>query len=236
MQKVKDIRDKFVKLYQNQEFVIDKTGVKVIDIIGKQFEADEPYIFGMPNYDYIQREIEWYKSKSLNVYDIPGGPPKIWERVSDENGFINSNYGWMVFSKENGSQYQNCLNELRKNKDSRRGVMIYMRPEMWNDYDKNGMSDFCCTWGVQFLIRNDILYSYIIMRSNDCVFGFKNDRAWHQYVLDKLSKDLNIKNTKMIWNAGSLHIYERHFYLLEHYIKTGETHITKKEYDKLYIK
>ena len=97
--------------------------------------------------------------------------------------------------------------------------MIYNRPEMWVDYNKNGRSDFMCTYGVQFLIRNGILYSYVIMRSNDSIFGYNNDYYWHRYVLDKVAEELGIKETKMIWTSGSLHIYERHFYLIEDYIK-----------------
>jgi thymidylate synthase len=233
MQLVKDIRNKFAQLYKNKSFILDKTGIKVVELICEQFEADENYIFGEPNDDYIRRELAWYLSQSLNVNDIEN-TPKIWKKVADPDGFINSNYGWCIFSKENGNQYDNCLNELRNNRSSRRGTMIYNRPEMWVDYNKNGRSDFMCTYAVQFFIRNNTLYSHVLMRSNDCIFGFNNDRAWHQYILDKLSYDLDIKNNIMIWNAGSLHMYERHFYLLEHYIKTEETNISLNNYNVLY--
>jgi thymidylate synthase len=58
-------------------------------------------------------------------------------------------------------------------------------------------------------------------RSNDAVFGFNNDALWAKYVLEKLSCDLSNKLNRTInvgniwWNAGSLHIYERHFKFLE---------------------
>jgi thymidylate synthase len=231
---VQDIRDQFIEKYQNKDFEVDKTGVKTIDIVCSQFEADENHIFGIPNEDYQKREIQWYLSKSLNVNDIPGVVPKIWTQVADPSGFINSNYGWMVFSEENGNQYDHCIDELKRNRSSRRAAMIYNRPSIWNEYNKNGMSDFICTYATQLLIRNDVLYYYVLMRSNDSIFGFNNDKAWHQYVLDKLSIDLDVKKTKMIWNSGSLHIYERHFYLIDHYIKTGETFISLKDYNVKY--
>jgi thymidylate synthase len=62
------------------------------------------------------------------------------------------------------------------------------------------------------------------MRSNDAVFGFDNDSLWHQYVQNKLANDLsefikkNIICDNIIWNAGSLHIYERHFKYLDELI------------------
>lgn len=141
---ITDIRKIFIEKYKNSDFVIDKTGVKTIEIIGNSFIADEDYIIRKPSYEYIKREIEWYKTMSLYVDDIPGETPKIWKDVSDKNGKINSNYGWCIFSEENGSQYNYVLNELSKNPNSRRAAMIYNRPSMHTDFNKNGMNDFLC--------------------------------------------------------------------------------------------
>ena len=235
---VSDIREQFAAKYLNKEFIKDKTGATTVELIGQSFEADENTIFGEVNENYVKREIEWYVSQSLNVNDIPGETPKIWKQVADPDGFINSNYGWCVFHKNNYEQYENCLKELLKNKDSRRAVMIYTRPSMWLDYNKNGMSDFCCTENVQYFIRNEELISTPRLRSNDAIFGYKNDFAWQIYILnnlyDKLSLNYTLKSKKIIWNSGSLHIYSSHYYLIEHYIKTGETHITKEKYKELY--
>jgi len=99
---VEDIRNYFKDALALEEFVIDKTGVKTIELINASFIADEESIFGEPNHDYIRREIDWYLSKSLNVNDIPGKVPEIWKQVADNKGNINSNYGWCIFSPENG--------------------------------------------------------------------------------------------------------------------------------------
>jgi thymidylate synthase len=53
------------------------------------------------------------------------------------------------------------------------------------------------------------------MRSNDAVFGYKNDWAWQKHVLDSLCKELNVPAGQIYWNVSSLHIYERHFGLLK---------------------
>ena len=82
------------------------------------------------------------------------------------------------------------------------------------DYNLNGMSDFMCTNAVQYLYRNGKLNAVVQMRSNDVVFGYKNDYAWQKFVLDKLAADLETDPGKIIWNAGSLHVYERHFKLV----------------------
>ena len=229
---VSDIRSEFVRLLNNEEFVIDKSGVKTVEIIDAHFIADEEAIFGEPNYDYIDRELMWYISKSLNVNDIPGGPPAIWKQVADKNGFINSNYGWCVFSEANGNQFMQTANELIKNPYSRRATMIYNRPSMHADYNKNGMSDFMCTYATQHFIRNNQLITRMEMRSNDAIFGYRNDYAWIKFVHNELLEHLNTwrkdafidgivnyTSGPIYWNAGSLHIYSRHFSLIENYAK-----------------
>jgi thymidylate synthase len=212
MLNVQDIREYLIRELQAESFVVDKTGVKTIEMIGATFEADEPTIFGDVNDDYIQRELDWYKSMSLYVDDIPGITPAIWKQVADRGGKINSNYGWAIYHKDNYLQYANVLNELQFSPNSRRAVMIYTRPTMWNDYNRDGMSDFMCTNTVQYMIRNGQLVVIVQMRSNDVVFGYRNDYAWQKYVAFHMTKDLKLtKQPKIIWHVGSLHVYERHF-------------------------
>ena len=222
MKKVADIRRQFIQKYRDQDFVIDKTGVKMIEIIGESFLVDEDWIIRKPNYEYAQREIEWYKSQSLYVDDMPGEVPKIWKQVSDKDGKINSNYGYLIWSDENFNQYKNVLHELEKNPYSRRAIMIYNRPSMHYEYDLNGMNDFVCTLGNSFYIRDDKLISHYMMRSNDCLYGFCNDAQWAKYVQAMLAKDLDVEVGDLIWTASSLHAYEYHFIHIENLIKADE--------------
>lgn len=231
---VQNIRKQFaIKLLEN-DFITDKTGQKVIELISASFIANDESIFGVPNYDYIKREIAWYNSQSLNVNDIPGETPAVWKAVSSKRGLINSNYGWAIYSEKNGLQYQNTLNELRLNPNSRRAVMIYNRPSMHKDYNKGGMSDFMCTNAVQYLIRNGQLEAIVQMRSNDVVYGYRNDYAWQRHVLLKLASDLGVEPGSIYWNAGSLHVYQKHFYLVEHYSQSFEPNIKKSDFVKEY--
>lgn len=209
------IREAFKTRLAIKKFVKDKSGVNMIEIIGASFLANEPSIFGDPNQEYIQRELDWYKSMSLNVGDIPGGPPEIWKQVASTQGWINSNYGYLIWHEENWNQYENVLEELRRNPFSRRAVMIYTRPMIWNDYNIDGMSDFICTNAVQYFIRDDKLQVVVQMRSNDVVFGYRNDYAWQEYVALALCDELGVELGDIIWNVGSLHVYERHFGLVK---------------------
>lgn len=223
---VKDIRDIFVAAYHAQEFVTDKTGVKTLELVGASFLADEPMIFGKPNADYIERELAWYKSMSLLVDDIPGDTPQIWEDISSDGGYINSNYGYLIYHPGNHVQYSHVLQELLDNPNSRRAVMIYTRPTIWKEYDRDHMSDFICTNAVQYMIRDGHMHAVVQMRSNDVVFGYRNDYAWQAYVLKQLTDEYNditgseLEVGDISWQVGSLHVYERHFKFIEAEIET----------------
>ena len=227
--KVSDIRKGFANLLSSQDFTVNgnKTGSKTIEIIGAKFIADEPTIFGEINHEYIKREEEWYLSMSRNVNDIPGGPPKIWQMVATPDGRINSNYGWCIFSEENFSQFNSCVETLVNDPSSRRAIMIYTRPNIQVEYNTDGMSDFICTNTVQYFIRDNQLISLVSMRSNDAWAGYRNDFAWQKHVSELLLNELksrgmdNLTLGPIVWDAASLHVYERQFYLVEHFIETG---------------
>lgn len=191
-----------------------------VSIISASFVADKPFIIREPNEDYIERELEWYLSESLNVNDIPGETPKIWQQCSDKDGFINSNYGWTTFSNANGNQFDKVLNELLENKNSRQGVVIFIRPTMHEDSKRNGMHDFICTYCYNFKIEDNALYMMVNMRSNDAVFGYNNDWAFANFVFDKMLDNLKEKYEDLekgciFWKADNFHVYPRHFKFLD---------------------
>ena len=218
MLKVNDIRNFFVDELKNERFTIDKTGQKTIEMIGASFIADEESIFGIPNQEYIQNEIDWYLSGSTNINDIYGddrSPPAAWQYAANKHGEINSNYGFLIFDDKFFRQYDNVVNELTHNPDSRRACMVYNRPSIWVEYCENGKNDFICTNAVTYYIRDDKLQSVVQMRSNDVVYGYKNDYAWQQYVLSHVAEDVGVETGQITWQVQNLHVYERHFDLVK---------------------
>jgi thymidylate synthase len=117
------------------------------------------------------------------------------------------------------------LNELLENPDGRRASMVYNRPNIWIDFEMDGKNDFICTNSVTYYIRDGLLHSVVQMRSNDVVYGYKNDYAWQRYVMDKLCWDYNhedrynegrvIEPGLMHWQVQNLHVYERHFNMVK---------------------
>ena len=230
-QTTKHIRRAFIDRMRAADFVEDRLGGKTIELIGASFLADEPAIFGEPNQEYIQAEIDWYFKGSNNINDIYAGiydengdpkePPKAWQYAANYHGEINSNYGRIIFSEQYYNQYQRCLDELLANRDTRRACMVYNRPSIWTEYNEIGKSDFICTNAVTYYIRGDKLHCCVQMRSNDVIFGYRNDYAWQKHILEQLVEGYNHKNFDHVevgdifWQVQNLHVYEKHFHLVD---------------------
>lgn len=229
MLKVSDIREYFINELASGNVTVDRGGNETIEMLGASFLADEEAIFGTPNEEYIQRELDWYHSKSTNVNDIEGETPQAWKMTANEHGEINSNYGHLIWSDKYYNQFERVLNELYFNPNSRRAQMIYNRPSIWEEAFENGKNDFICTNAVTYYIRDNKMHCVVQMRSNDVIFGYKNDYAWQYHVLEKLRAGLNYRNMIMhktegpydigmgniYWQVMNLHVYGRHFHLVK---------------------
>lgn len=214
---IADIRKHFIQELANENFTIDRNGSKTIELLGASFHATENAIFGEPNQEYIEAELDWYQSESTNVNDIyiDKEPPQAWKMTANAHGEINSNYGHLIYADKYQNQYDQVLSELTNNPDSRRASMIYTRPSIWCEYNENGKNDFICTNSVTYYIRDGKLNCVVQMRSNDVMFGYRNDYAWQEHVLCELADDLRINDGEIYWQVQNLHVYERHFNLVK---------------------
>ena len=217
---IDDVRSYFINELFCRNFTEDRTGGKTIELLGASFLASENAIFGKPNQDYIDAEIDWYNSQSTNINDIYGTgfddkkPPQAWRMTANQHGEINSNYGHLIEADKYFNQWDRALTELLTNPDSRRASMIYTRPSIWNEYNENGKNDFICTNSVTYYIRDDKVRCVVQMRSNDVIFGYRNDYAWQLHVLQHMAEDLGYEVGDIHWQVQNLHVYERHFDLV----------------------
>jgi len=161
--------------------------------------------------DYLKGELNWYNSGSLKVDDI-AKYSKFWLNLADSNGTVNSNYGFLTkVEKWSGiSQFEWCINRLKKDKYTRQAIMNYNQPR--HKYAE--VKDFVCTISQQFIVREEKLDSIVLMRSNDLIYGLTYDIVWFCNLLDEIADILELPIGKYIHYDTSIHVYERHFEML----------------------
>lgn len=193
---------------------------------------------------YLLGEFIWYLSGSS---DPAGILPyaKFWDGIRNSGdvegynaGTVNSNYGTRLFGHSDlpafsvwdhrGSsvgqtnQWNETVELLAKDKDTRQAIMNIHVPG-----DRHaGNKDVPCTLTLHWFIRDDRLHLIVNMRSNDVILGFTNDVF--QFTMLQEAMALQLRKTYpdlqlgfYYHNAGSMHLYDRHFEMAEAIIKNA---------------
>jgi len=157
------------------------------------------------NPEYAEAEWQWYLTGDPRIStlgEIYGKIPPIWKRMADENGQVNSNYGYQW---ERARQLDNVVEMLVKNPSTRRAcISIYDGKEI-SDY----ASDTPCTYAVQFTILDNRLNMCVTMRSNDLWFGFCNDQYCFSKLQQLVSERLKLKTGTYYHFVHNLHLYNK---------------------------
>lgn len=162
---------------------------------------------------YFARELFAYFVGSLKVNEGLSDASKFWNKIADENGMINSNYGYYVFREqtpEGKSQLQWVRNNILENQDTRQAVININGIE-----HKRATKDFPCTLGLVFHLDGDTLNLDVSSRSTDVITGLPYDIGFFSFVLELLAallsqdldKNINVGYTAM--HAFFTQIYDR---------------------------
>lgn len=188
------------------------------------------------NQRYAIAEWLWYLSANSKVNNI-SKLASIWKDIQDPYGEVESNYGSYIFSLDKNfsrSQWSWVVNELLVDRDSRRATISINQPY----HKEKNVKDYPCTQYIQFFIRDNKLHMGVNMRSNDIIFGLCNDIftfcLFQQLMLNELNdRGLKLELGSYFHHAGSLHIYERHFKMMDNILNN-----LKEEYssEKLLLK
>jgi len=153
--------------------------------------------------EYAEAEWKWYKSGDASIHklgDIYGKVPEIWKRMADQNGHVNSNYGYQW---ERNAQLDMVVEMLKHNPDTRQAcISIYDGKEI-----SSYAFDTPCTYAVQFTIVHGRLDMCVTMRSNDLWYGFCNDQYQFSKLQEMVSKRLRIDTGVYYHFAHNMHLY-----------------------------
>jgi len=153
--------------------------------------------------EYAEAEWQWYLSGQPYIQklgDIYGKVPAIWKRMANDQGFVNSNYGYQ-WDRED--QLSNVISMLRQNPDTRQAAISIFDGKERQLYN----NDTPCTYAVQFTILHGKLDMSVLMRSNDLWYGFCNDQYQFSNLQMLVAHELNIPVGVYYHYAHNLHLY-----------------------------
>jgi thymidylate synthase len=194
------------------------------------------------NLKYLLGEFLWYLRGEDTVDGILPYS-KFWANIKNDGsnaeyaeGTINSNYGTRLFGHsglpafttrtdaydgiQSIHQWMDTADLLARDKDTRQAIMNIHVPSDRHVVNK----DVPCTLTLQWLIRDEKLHLIVNMRSNDVILGFTNDVFQFTMLQEAMLLQLRATYPELLLgqyyhNAGSMHIYSRHFEMAEAIIK-----------------
>jgi len=156
--------------------------------------------------DYAEAEWQWYLTGMPNIKmlgEIYGKVPEIWKRMANEEGYVNSNYGYQW---QRNNQLDNVIAMLKANPRTRQAtVSIYDGKEIDNGTYQH---DTPCTYAIQFTIIGQKLNMCVTMRSNDLWYGFCNDQYCFSKLQIKVADKLELLVGDYYHFAHNLHLYD----------------------------
>ena len=154
-------------------------------------------------HDYAEAEWQWYLSGDRSIYkleDLYGKVPQIWKHMADEDGNVNSNYGWQW---KRNDQLDMVIQLLKDNPRTRQAAISIYDSKEWKAYEY----DTPCTYAIQFTIQAQHLNMCVTMRSNDLWYGFCNDQYCFSRLQLLVADELGLLVGKYFHFAHNLHLY-----------------------------
>lgn len=222
-------------------------GKPIREFIGATFVLTDPRnrLITSPargaNYGFGVGELCWYVRGDTDLETMLYYNKRM-AQFSDDGKTINSAYGARMFNnrfRENRftgcghdawdrSQFDNAIEELRNDPDSRRAVMHINEPSDLDNATCRGSKDVPCTMSLQLFIRDRKLHMHVLMRSNDVIWGVPYDVFSFTMLQEAFLRELQGRGVPVDdlgsyhHTAGSLHIYDTHYTMAEEV--AGETH------------
>lgn len=202
-------------------------GKPIKELIGASFTLLNPRnrIIDSParavNYGFAVGELCWYLRGDTDLATMQYYNRRM-SQFSDDGVTINSAYGARMLNEHRlvdirPSQWSLCVEELRRDPDSRRAVMHINMPSDLRKAVQLGSKDVPCTLSVQLLIRERKLHMHVTMRSNDIVWGLPYDVFSFTFLQEAFMLMLREAGVPVDdigqyhHTVGSLHLYDTHY-------------------------
>ena len=211
------IAEKAIEIRDNPDFVVSPRGMEVREQLGGQYTVPMMAFIDNAdrkvNYDFMFAEAAWVSSGSNRLSDLTT-TMKRYADYSDDGVTLNGAYGPKVVD-----QLGYIVKTISEDIDTRQAFL-----NIWRE--RPGPSkDIPCTTSMQFLAREGKLNMIANMRSHDIVLGSTYDIFTFSAVANSVrlllkNKGIDLDLGDLTVNAGSLHLYERHYEDIDRWAKS----------------
>ncbi|TAL49970.1 thymidylate synthase [Patescibacteria group bacterium] len=200
--------------HEGEEVFSDRTGLSTKALPGLTFEIDPAAGFPLLTLRKIPiqlfcSEVVWMITGEKKL-DFIRQFTKIWDDFAEEDGTMETAYGYRWRQHFGRDQLLDLVEHLRTEPTSRQGVVIMWDPAsdgLMAPKKKNVPCPFCWTTNI---IGNK-LNLHLIIRSNDMMLGNPHDTAGFALLQAMLAQELGVGVGKMTISISHAHIYESHY-------------------------
>lgn len=224
--------DQYCKLLQDimehgVEETNQRTGVKTKALPGATIQVDLEKAFPLLTSREIRienfvAEMMWFISGNKNTGVFLRGHTKIWESFTEENGDVETAYGYRWRHHFNRDQLWGLIKLLKNDQSSRHGVVM-----MW-DPSSDGLGGVAkknipCPFTFTVNIIGGRLHLHLIIRSNDMVLGCPTDAAGFGLLALILAQELGVRPGIFTYSISNAHIYANHYFAARQMISLWNT-------------
>lgn len=129
-----------------------------------------------------------------------------YKQFSDNGVNFYGNYGERL-----APYISTLINKLKFRSDTRQATLSIYNSEDMTKVTK----DTPCTLALDFKVRNKKLHLHVFMRSNDLIFGLQYDLVAFTLIQEIIANTIGVELGSYNHTTASLHVYEKHWKLLE---------------------
>lgn len=246
---LKEYDEALVKIINSGILKNNRTGVDTLSLFGLQCRYKIDEYFPIPTkrkyaYKSIFAELLWMLSGSTNVNDLEAMNSKIWSPWKDpefekRNGYADGELGPIyghsfrsfggdygpIFGYEGFDQVSYLIEELRKNKYSRRALINLWDPNVMTT-DKVKLP--CCHYSFQCLVDDkNRLTGILTQRSGDWLPGVSANIFFYSAFLYMIAQQTSLQPYELIHNIADAHVYVNQLDAASEYLNRPEINSPK---------
>lgn len=199
---------------------MDRTGTGTTSIFGYQMRFNLQEGFPLLTTKKLHtrsifHELLWFLMGDTNIKYLKDNNVGIWDEWADADGNLGPVYGkqWRSWETADGrkiDQITNVIEQIKKNPDSRRHLVIAFNP---GDVDRMALPP--CHAFFQFYVADGKLSCQLYQRSADIFLGVPFNIASYALLVHMIAQVCELEVGDFVHSFGDAHIYSNHMEQVE---------------------